>query len=230
MHSSNPDYPELCTFVHVNFALEKTVNIFHDFGNETRPVQFTMDKSTGIHIDHEWAIAISVPGLVKLLEIPLEFRKGNVYSTKNIMMVKSSELQTKYRIDRHYSDDTDLAFEKVLSSNVGIDLQPILNAPEFWWKTFIRNSTTIALGFIPIVGPIAAASFQLIWMAVDEPENLIRELRNQMQTVDLTMGLIDELKRDLKEMKGNIAKGINVVPDTSASHSYCRKSPTGDVG
>lgn len=67
-------------------------------------------------------------------------------------------------------------------------------------------------------------------MAVDEPENLIRELRNQMQTVDLTMGLIDELKRDLKEMNGNIAKGINVVPDTSASHSYYRKSPTGDVG
>ena len=28
-----------------------------------------MDKSTGIHVDHEWDFAINVPGLMKLLAI-----------------------------------------------------------------------------------------------------------------------------------------------------------------
>lgn len=47
----------------------------------------------------------------------------------------------------------------------------------------------------------------------------MQEIRTQMPQVDLTLGLTEELTRDLKDMNGCTAKGIHVVSNTNAART-----------
>ncbi|RAQ52963.1 hypothetical protein AFGD_001413 [Aspergillus flavus] len=211
-HQASEDHPELCTFVHVNFATaDGTVNMFHHTGNAKNPKTFwkpvTLKKTVGLQDWSNLTVGFNINGLVNLLSLPRQLRAQNAFTSKNIIILES-DMVASPRVERSYNDGTDFDWAKVAGANFGLSIQwkPAPQKQD-WLENFLKNSLTIAVGFIPGVGPIAAIAFPLIWTAIADPDSFVDTWRNLCPGVDLQLKLLEAIKDSAKETREYLPDG-----------------------
>ncbi|KAL4790900.1 hypothetical protein BDV19DRAFT_381980 [Aspergillus venezuelensis] len=159
-HQASEDYPEICTFLQVNFALQRLVNVL------THPA---LDPTLGLAPDGMRTMAINIRQLVNLLSLPRQLRGHNGPA-------------------QEFRDWTAIA-----SANYGLAIQwkPPQQTTSF--ADFIEITLTIAVGFIPVVGPLAAVCFPLAWTAIADPGAFEGTLRELIPVADLAMKVAEEI-------------------------------------
>lgn len=137
------------------------------------------EVALGLHSDANWTLAINIPHLVNLLSVPRFLRKHNVFSSKTIRMVDQLCVSTKGNVQK-FSDGADIDWTTIVNANFGLTVQWAPPNPSAWLVGFIKNSVTIALGFIPFIGPIAAVAFPLAFTAITDPASFEATLRSTL--------------------------------------------------
>ncbi|KAE8353395.1 hypothetical protein BDV28DRAFT_164978 [Aspergillus coremiiformis] len=212
-HQASEDHPELCTFVHVNFAAADTgVKMFHHLGNSpmnpaTAWKWVTLKKTLGLQHWSNLTVGININGLVNLLSLPRQLRAQNAFTSKNIIIIDGRMVKSP-KVERSYNDSTDFDWAKVASANFGLSIQ-WKPAPEKkdWLENFVKNSLTIAVGFIPGIGPLAAIAFPLVWTAIADPDSFIDTWRNLCPGVDLQLKLLEAIKDSAKQTREYLPDG-----------------------
>ncbi|CAO1603759.1 hypothetical protein XANCAGTX0491_007337 [Xanthoria calcicola] len=184
-HSVSKDYPQLCSFVQVNFALSRTVKFWHGEGHFK---DVKTDAVLGLKRDVKMTLALDVTGLIELLALPRQLRKDNCYNLKLLKLQASASLQPNPGVSKTYSDKPDISWLT---------------------ETFIRNVLTIGIGFVPGVGPILQIMFSVGWTLVSEedPEAAFELLKNLCPGIDLTEKMIDELQKTATETRNFLPDG-----------------------
>ncbi|OGM47919.1 hypothetical protein ABOM_002695 [Aspergillus bombycis] len=230
-HQASEDHPELCTFVHVNLAAaDSNVNMFHHTGNAKNPKTFwkpvTLRKTVGLQDWGNLTVGFNINGLVNLLSLPRQLRAQNAFTSKNIIIVER-DMVASPKVERSFNDDTDFDWAQVARANFGLSIQ-WKPAPEKkdWLENFLKNSLTIAVGFIPGVGPIAAIAFPLIWTAIADPDSFVDTWRNLCPGVDLQLKLLEAIKDSAKETREYLPDGWD---KTALGPKFLSRPHTGGV-
>lgn len=197
-YTVDKDHPDLCSFVQVNFALPRKVKFAVD---NTGWKDIWCDKVLGLRADAFLTVAFDVTGLIELLSLPRQLRKDNCYNLRLIKIVgggfKTAPLSTSYK------DGADKPWTKIAGGNYGLDLMWKPCEKSTWAENYIRNTLTIAVGFIPVVGPIVQVFFSVGWelLSQDDPQGAYEVLKNLCPGIDLGDKLINELLRTAKETR-----------------------------
>ena len=167
----------------------------------------TLKKTHGLQDWSNLTVGININGLVNLLSLPRQLRAQNAFTSKNIIIVESS-LVASPKLERSFNDGTDFDWAKVAGANFGLSIQwkPAPKKQD-WLENFLKNSLTIAVGFIPGVGPIAAIAFPLIWTAIADPDSFVDTWRNLCPGVDLQLKLLEAIKDSAKETQKYLPEG-----------------------
>ncbi|PLB53834.1 hypothetical protein P170DRAFT_504745 [Aspergillus steynii IBT 23096] len=213
---ASQDYPDICTFLHVNFAVEREIGLLtysemYDADNRSyitihNENAYKLDATLGFPPDAGLTLAINVRKLVNLLSLPRPLRAHNCFSSHTIVMVdrKLTPTQGSAQV---FSDSADLCWTTVAKANYGLSIQWQPPEPTTWLADFLRNSLTIAVGFIPVVGPIAAVAFPLAWTAVADPEAFEKTMRELIPIADLAAKVVEEINKSAKEQEQYLPKG-----------------------
>ncbi|KAH6656061.1 hypothetical protein BKA67DRAFT_690750 [Truncatella angustata] len=143
-----------------------------------KPVHLKM--TLGLPVWATEAVGINFNGLVELLSLPRQLRAQNAYTSKNVIIVDSL-LVAIPPIERNFSDGADLDWARVAAANYSLAVQwrPTPKKQD-WLNNFLKNSLTIAAGFIPGIGPLAAIAFPVAWTAISDSDSSVDTTRNIM--------------------------------------------------
>ncbi|PWY90987.1 hypothetical protein BO70DRAFT_410606 [Aspergillus heteromorphus CBS 117.55] len=234
---ASEDYPEVCTFLHVNLAIQRDVSImthreirdldtYNDYIIVDRAETFPLDSTLGLVVDGRWTLAVSVRKLVTLLSLPRALRGHNCFSSHSIVMVDRKLTPTTGAEVKKFSDSADLSWTTVAGANYGLAIQWKPPQATTWLVGFIQNSLTIAVGFIPVIGPLAAVCFPLAWTAVTNPENFESTLKWVIPVADLAMHVSEEVRKSAKEQEKYLPTGWTGNPGEVFGFTY-RKTESG---
>ena len=200
------DHPDLCSFVQVNFALSRTVKFWH---GEGRFDDIKTDKVLGLPKNVHRTLALDIAGLVQLLTLPRQLRRDNCYNLKLLKLQQAISLQPAQPVSKSYSDGPDLSWIHVANGNFGLDL--VWQPPQkyTWTEQFIKNSLTVATGFIPGVGPIVQIMFSVGWTLIsqEDPQAAFAVLKELAPGFDLQEKIIIELKKAASETRAFLPDG-----------------------
>ncbi|EMR84494.1 hypothetical protein BcDW1_6877 [Botrytis cinerea BcDW1] len=191
-YSASEDYPDLSTWVQINFARDRTVPVWHA-GSEFE--DYKTDKLTGFGIKKDWTLGLDFTGLVELLSIPRQFRKVNPYSGKLIRIVPDNWVKT-VSVSKSYRDADDISWLAIQKAHNRVDLMWKSVEKTFWIENFTKNAMVFAIGWIPGPGPFMAIAFSLTWTAIKDEEAFWNELSLWAPGV-----ILDEAKKVEKETK-----------------------------
>ncbi|KAJ5727754.1 hypothetical protein N7493_005574 [Penicillium malachiteum] len=240
---ASEEYTELCTFQSVNFAMSREVRImkhstkwYPDFGYEVLDGWDTlnMDATIGLPADAEWTMAVNIPQLVNLLSVPRFLRKHTLFSAQIIRMVGRDMVSTKGNVQT-FSNSADISWTTIVNANFGLTVQWAPPSPSAWLMDFIKNSVTIALGFIPVIGPIAAVAFPLAFTAIADPANFHSTLRGVLPQAELIEHIIYQITKSTNDQKGYLSDswrksiedgGSLFTPATSAGTRQTGPAPS----
>ncbi|KAG8526385.1 uncharacterized protein KY384_000379 [Bacidia gigantensis] len=156
---------------------------------------FSTSSTYGLATHRGFTIGFDVQGLIQLLPLPRQLRKDNVYASRLIKIVNRSNIvinSSSFRPDnpRTYLRAWDISWLTVANANFGLDLQWKPAQGGGWLENFFKNVLTMALGAIPIFGPILAVVFPVAWTLIVDPDSAFEELRNLMPGIDFADRLI----------------------------------------
>ncbi|KAE8136538.1 hypothetical protein BDV38DRAFT_283753 [Aspergillus pseudotamarii] len=213
---TSEDYPELCTFLQVSFAIRRDASImtYPEIWNADgrnyivvdREETFPLDPTLGLLPDGRWALAINIRKLVNLLSLPRQLRGHDCFSSRSIVMV-DRKLTPTTGAAQNFSSSADLSWTTVAGANYGLSLQWKPPQATMWLADFIKNSLTVAIGFIPVIGPLAAVCFPLAWTAIADPASFENTLRSLIPIADLAFYVSEEIKKSAKEQKVYLPEG-----------------------
>ena len=132
-YTVSKDHQDLCSFVQLNFALDRKVNFWRG-GTNYGP--HTTNKVLGLNKDSRSTVGLDVRGLIQLLTLPRQLRRDNCYKLKLVRLISASDVKT-VPVTQSVSDDFDKSWTQVASGNFGLDLT--WRAPEktTWMENFI---------------------------------------------------------------------------------------------
>lgn len=198
----------------MNFAIDREVRILSyrcewasDFGYDvSEGVWETVrtDVALGLPPDGKQTLAINIPQLVNLLSVPRFLRKHNLFSSQTIRMVDSACVSTKGHVQT-FSDSADIDWTAIVKSNFGLTVQWAPPNPSAWLVDFIKNSLTIAVGFVPIIGPIAAVAFPLAFTAITDPASFEATLRSTLPQVELAKHIEYQLQKSTRDQRSYLS-------------------------
>ncbi|KAL4962723.1 uncharacterized protein BDV14DRAFT_210367 [Aspergillus stella-maris] len=199
-HQASEDYPEICTFLQVNVlthpAVDSEDSLTWVAGESTATIQ--LDPTLGLAPDGMWTMAINIRQLVNMLSLPRQLRGHNVFSSHIIRIVDRKLTPTKGS-PQEARDWTDISWTAIASANYGLAIQWKPPQQTTWFTDFIKNTLTIAVGFIPIVGPLAAVYFPLAWTAIADTGAFEATLRELIPVADLAMKVAEEVKKGTED-------------------------------
>ncbi|PYI35244.1 hypothetical protein BP00DRAFT_412198 [Aspergillus indologenus CBS 114.80] len=208
-HQASEEYPDVCTFLQVNFAIPRQITVtVHPAVDSADRLSWVgaqstgtinLDATLGLAPDAQWTMAINVRQLVNLLSLPRALRGHNCFSARIIRMVDRKLTPTKAGTTPFVSDGTDLSWATVASANYGLSIQWKPPQPTTWLADFIKNSLTVAVGFVPLVGPVAAVCFPLAWTALADPGGFDGTLKALIPVADLAMKVAEDMQRSVEE-------------------------------
>jgi len=200
--------------VQVNFAMDGNKPIWRG-GNHF--VNHPTTKACGLGIWANSVLGIDIYGLTELLCIPRAFRKVNAYSGKFIKITQRTDIRT-VPVVKSLSDSYDFDWTKVNKANTGLDL--MWNPPQksTWIENFMKNTLTIAIGFVPGIGPILAVAFPLAWTALTDPDSFVSTLKDLCPGIDLADHVVQEILKSAREAK-------SLVNDDMLNYSKALKQP-----
>jgi len=188
--SADANYPHISTWVQINFAVNGTRSIWRG-GNQF--LNHTTNVTRGLGVHRNSTLGLDITGLTQLLCVPRAMRNVNVYSGRFVKISNRTSLRTNPLLHT-FSEEYDFDWTTVARANFGLDLMWSTGQRGFWIENFLRNVLTIAVGFVPLVGPLLAIAFPLAWTAIVNPDDFMTELRNLAPGVDLTLRVIEEIK------------------------------------
>ncbi|KAI4094834.1 MAG: hypothetical protein LQ339_007397 [Xanthoria mediterranea] len=206
-YSVSKDHPELCSFVQMNFALSRTVKFWH---GEGRFDDVKTDQVLGLQPDVKRTLAVDVTGLIQLLTLPRQLRRDNCYNLKLLQLHPATSMpMDDLWISKYYAHKTDISWVTVAKGNYGLDLTWQPPQKSTWEETFIKNTLTVAAGFVPAVGPIVQIMFSVGWTLISEedPQAALRLLQDLCPAVDLSEHIVDELKKAAAESREFLPDG-----------------------
>ena len=210
-HQASEDHPELCTFQHVNFAAaDATINMLHHTGNPKKPNVYwknvTFSEMHGLQDWNNLTLGININGLVNLLSLPRQLRAQNAFTSKNIIMLEAKMVASP-KVEQTFMDHADFDWAQIARANFGLSIQkPAPQKPD-WLKNFLKNSMTVAVGFLPGVGSITAIAFPLAWVAIADPDSFVETLRNLLPGIDLELKIIEAIQDSTKESREYLPDG-----------------------
>ncbi|KAK1140113.1 hypothetical protein N8T08_010869 [Aspergillus melleus] len=183
---------------------------------------FKLDATLGLAPDAKWTMAINIRQLVNLLSLPRPLRGHNCFSSHIIRMVDRKFTPTTGTAQK-FTDGPDLSWTIFASANYGLSIQRTPPTPTTWLADFIKNSLTVAVGFIPVVGPLAAVCFPLTWTAIVDPGNFEHTLRALVPIADLAMQVAAEIQKSAQKQEKKAAQPRVVSEETVKQFESIRK-------
>ena len=164
------------------------------------------DSTYGLGVWRGHTLGIDVQGLIQLLSLPRQLRKANAYASRLVKLVPMGDVRTAPLGPTYYAG-WDIDWTTIAKANFGLDVQWKPAQRGSWFENFFKNVLTMALGMIPVVGPILAVAFPVAWMLIVDPEAAFDELRNLMPGIDFAdrvirqriLNSVDETKEYLPD-------------------------------
>ncbi|KZF20251.1 hypothetical protein L228DRAFT_249930 [Xylona heveae TC161] len=206
-HRASEDYDQICTFLHISFTHTGEVRIWSQ-GDQF--LSFTCNTTDGLGVRRDHTIGINMYGLMNLLSLPRQLRNETAFTSKLVRVVPSTEVQTR-ALGPTYWNDHDFDWVMVAGANYGLSLQWAPHQPTTWFQNFFGNVMTIAIGFIPIVGPVLSVSFSFAWTALTDPDSFLDAIRNEYPALDLTLYIIERIKNDAAATAAYLPPGWDQV-------------------
>lgn len=164
----------------------------------------------GLGLRRDQTIAFNIYGLLNPLSLPRQLRNKTAFTAKMVRIVYSTSLMTAPMPEEPNPTQykwQDMDFTQIVEADFGLQVQWKPHQGGSWFENFLKNVGTMALGFVPVVGPILSVSFALGWTALTDPESFIKELRNQIPTVDLAMQIEKAARLDMPDIMQHLPAG-----------------------
>lgn len=194
-HQAGPGYEDLCVYMMIDFRLRQGVEMLSPGGGRYLSLQF--DRERGLTYRHGDVMSFDLRGIYDYLILPPQLRapEKGLYKTER----RGDELITmwdRYRptpqnprlVTRPFTRHIDLV--RVINDNFGVDVtwQPYQYSS--WVVNFITHVTTLALGFVPVIGPLLSVSFSIGLQIIMDPEGF-RDQNILHLGADIIAALID---------------------------------------
>jgi hypothetical protein len=178
---------------------DKTPNKFatmYDFEEvEKTKTKLDCHATFGLRTDINTAIGLNIAKLVTTLVIPRHCRKYDAFSSGGIILVDSSLIPV-VAVQQTFKDPSMADWAKVAGENHGLTIEwgkGDYKTP--WFLSYLKNALVYAVGYLPIYGPFIAIGTAIAMEAIINPDGLMDEIREQIPSVELTEGLIEEFKK-----------------------------------
>ena len=194
-HQAGPGFEDLCVYLMVDFRLRQGVRMRLNGGNS---VSLTFDRERGLTYRHGEVLSFDLKGIYDYLILPQQLRapEKGLYTTAR----SGDELITLWSSNRPFRDPNPISTVRrpfvrnidlvtVINDNFGVDVtwQPYQHS--VWVLDFLVHVTTLALGFVPGVGPLLAVSFSVGMQIIMDPDGF-REQNPLHLTADVIAALI----------------------------------------
>lgn len=187
-HTASEDHPRLSAWVQVSFAQTRGVMVWRG-GNSF--LNHPIDSTYGLGVHSRHAVGFDVHGLMQLLALPRQLRNNNAYASRLIKIVTQESLRSQGSATTLLAR-YNISWLTVANANFGLDLQWVPTQRSNWFENFMKNVLTIAIGMIPVCGPILAIAFPVAWTLIRDPESAFDELKDLIPTIDLADRIIRE--------------------------------------
>jgi hypothetical protein len=198
-HSVSKDHPDLCSFVQVNFALDRAIKTWRG-GDQF--VDHKTEKVLGLGKSAGNTVGLDVAGLIQLLTPPRQLRRDNCYNLRLIKIVSASTIKT-VSVTKSFEDRYDKSWLDVAKGNFGLDLTWRPAEKTTWMESFIRNTLTVAIGFVPGIGPLLQVAFTVGWtlLSEEDPGAAFAMLKELCPGLDLAEHVVQELTKASSETR-----------------------------
>ena len=193
-HQAGPGFEDLCVYLMIDFRLRQGVQIRNGAGSL---VPLAFDRERGLTYRHHDVLSFDLKGIYDYLILPAQLRapEKGLYRTER----RGDELITLWdrtrpspgspltTTRRQFVRHIDLV--TVINDNFGVDVtwQPYQHS--VWVFDFLIHVTTLALGFVPGVGPLLAVSFSVGMQVIIDPDGF-REQNPLHLAADIVAALI----------------------------------------
>ncbi|KUJ14838.1 uncharacterized protein LY89DRAFT_735902 [Mollisia scopiformis] len=206
--TTSEEYPGMSYWVEMNFALNRTVNMW-------RP-------------DYDHAISLDVTGALELLCLPRQLRDKDLYASKVIGIIET-KAATAPLTGNYISHSADYDWTAMVKLNYGLDVQWVPTTQGTWITHFLFDILYLAIGFIPGVGPILALTFALGWTALFNQNDFFNQLCILCPGIDLTNEIRKSITDSSEETKTLMVPGwedyMNSVDQTGQTASLSLSAP-----
>ena len=177
---------------------------------------YTTDKILGLKEYRNITLGLDVSGLISLLTLPRQLRRGNCYTLQVVRPVRAQDVKT-VPLSKSYVNAWDKAWLDVASGNYGLDLMWRPPEKTTWMENYIRNTLTIAVGNIPVVGPLVQVVFSVGWTLISEgdPKAAYELLKNLAPGVDITDRIIQEVMKSAADTRRFLPDGWEALKLTT---------------
>lgn len=224
---ADENFELLSTWVQINFALNRTVNIWNGRTLVNNTQQFRLSSTYGLPVTGNRTLGIDVHGLMNLLCIPRQLRRDNAYGLRLLKVVDRTTVTT-VPLSKTYSSDWDISWLTVSRANFGLDLQwrPAPKQSNWFWQWFGRLATHL-LGLIPVIGPFLAIGFPIAWALITDPDNVYQIFRETFPLVDLTDHMVRRLRDSAMETRKYLPDGWDelTLPQARSSRRLIASRP-----
>ena len=204
-YAVDKDHDDLCSYVQVNFALPRKIKLA---AGDKDWFDVWTDKVLGMRTDAFRSVGFDVSGLIQLLTLPRQLRRDNCYNLRLIKITGGGAIKT-ISVTKSYRDGPDKSWLTIANGNYGLDLTWKPAEKSTWIENYIRNTLTVAAGFIPVVGPIVQVLFSVGWEIISQenPQGAYDLLKNLCPGIDLTDKIISEMIQTGKETQALLPDG-----------------------
>lgn len=101
-------------------------------------------------------------------------------------MASTSAIET-VSVTKSFEDRYDKSWLAVAKGNFGLDLTWRAPGKTTWMESFVRNTLTFAIGYIPVVGPLLQIASSLGWILISEEDTgaVFAMLKDMCPSIDL---------------------------------------------
>ena len=235
-HQAGKGYEDLCIYLMIDFRLRQGVTINSPLYQHTVDMKF--DRELGLTYRHTDVMSFDLKGIYNYLMLPQQLRNPDkdLYSPKNpkdsLITLWNCHQQTFQIVGSQtlgFLREIDLV--SVINDNYGVDVTWQPYEYSSWVVDFLTHVTGLALGFIPVIGPMLSVSFSIGLQAIVDPDSFKGENILNL-SADVIAGLIGtgmEVRGNLPESHQTSGAKLLVIRGTSAKPSG-EKATDGEKG
>ena len=179
-HKAGQGFEDLCVYLMIDFRLRQGVEMRSPGYNTWLKLKF--DREKGLNYSHGDVMSFDLKGIYEYLILPQQLRnpEKGLYKTTNpddaLITMWDRNWQRPLSSSnnrRPWRGEIDLV--DVINENFGVDVcwQPYEYSS--WVVDFLTHVTSLALGFIPVVGPLLSVSFSVGLQVITDPDGFAGE-------------------------------------------------------
>ncbi|OJI96467.1 hypothetical protein ASPVEDRAFT_145964 [Aspergillus versicolor CBS 583.65] len=217
-YSSSESYPDICTYVHVNFTKKAAPTMVYQKPSSagstkltSTTVQLKSHSERGLDIDKTTTLGINPARLITALIIPEDIRKVDAYTCGGLALMDTAEIPNAV-LQREYDSTCMADWAVVVNENHGVQVgwkKADMGSP--WFLEYFKNAVAFAIGYVPIVGPFATIGWNLAISGIfDDHEAFMEELREQIPSYQLLEGFVEEIQNIVEDGKPMIKDKVSL--------------------